>query len=86
MIDVGERRRDNSRGHDVGTRGLDKATLLQVRVGVRDFLKFRDGIFVFFFIRVFRSHSQNYPEIVKSRHFGYPIFRDRVREFPDSPE
>ena len=54
-------------------------------MGVRVYPKFRVGFFGFFTIRVFRSGTRNYTEILQTRQFGCPKIRVQVRVFPIYP-
>ena len=55
-------------------------------LGVRATRKFRVGFFGFFKFRVLKIRTRNFFKINKTRHFGYPTFRVRVRVYPEQPE
>jgi len=54
-------------------------------LGIRATRKFRVGFFGFYKFRVSKTPARNLLKINKTRHFGYPIFRVRVRVYPINP-
>ena len=60
--------------------------VLYLWLGLRVARKFRVGLFGYLKFRVLKIDTRNLPEINKTRYFGYPKIRVRVRVIPELPD